>query len=396
MAPVATAWLSLGPQSIVRLIPTGLGVPVERDGGNRFGEFPDPWKEVISWSPMGPPTSQVPAVAGPALSPTGMEDTAPVPVVTEPEPQQTPEPDEKPFRRSVKQRTLLVAIGVTAALLVGSGSTLVTVLHHRRSDAGPKPSQSAVAAPTTTAPAPTIPTTTAPPAAAQSSQPPVVPAVEADSSSDDYPPSNIVDPSTVATASVASLPLYASPGAATPEAHMTNPTTLGAPLVLLVTAEQGSWIQAYIPVRPNETTAWFPAADVTLSLDPYHIEVSLSQRELWLYRDNAVIFSTPIAPGAPSSPTPTGSYFVAFIVKVSDYASDPDGDPYGPYAMGTSDFSNTYYSFEGGPGQIGIHGTNQPWVIGTYASHGCIRLPNSAITTVATQIPPGTPVEIAP
>ena len=48
--------------------------------------------------------------------------------------------------------------------------------------------------------------------------------------------------------------------------------------------------------------------------------------------------------------------------------------------MGTSAFSNTYYSFDGGPGQVGIHGTNQPWVIGSYASHGCVRLPNNAIT----------------
>ena len=63
---------------------------------------------------------------------------------------------------------------------------------------------------------------------------------------------------------------------------------------------------------------------------------------------------------------------MAYIVKLTD-----PGDVYGPYAMGTSAFSNTYYSFDGGPGQVGIHGTNQPWVIGSYASHGCVRLPNA-------------------
>jgi len=110
-----------------------------------------------------------------------------------------------------------------------------------------------------------------------------------------------------------------------------------------------------------------------------------------LYCNNAPVFSAPIASGASDSPTPTGSYFVAYVVRVTD----PSG-PYGPWAMGTSDFSDTYYSFEGGPGQIGIHGTDQPWVIGSYASHGCIRLDNQDIAELAPQVLPGTPVEIGP
>jgi lipoprotein-anchoring transpeptidase ErfK/SrfK len=195
----------------------------------------------------------------------------------------------------------------------------------------------------------------------------------------------------VAVAVVPSLPLYSAPGAPAPVGHLANPNPLGAPLALLVTAYQGDWVQAYVPLRPNESTAWFPRADVSISADPYHITVSIAAHQLVLYRDNVAVFTTTVATGAPSSPTPTGSYFVAYIVKLTD-----PQDAYGPYAMGTSAFSNTYVTFEGGPGQVGIHGTNQPWVIGQYASHGCIRLTNDAVTTVATQIPPGTPVEISP
>ena len=202
-------------------------------------------------------------------------------------------------------------------------------------------------------------------------------------------PATVTDPSVVATATVRTLPLYNSPGAPTPSRTLANPNNLGAPLTLLVTGYQPGWVQAYIPVRPNETTAWMPEGDVSISFVTTHIVVNLTARQLTLYRNNAPVFQTPVAPGAPSSPTPTGSYFVAYIVRLTD-----PGGPYGPYALGTSDFSNTYFSFEGGPGQVGIHGTNQPWVIGSYASHGCVRLPNAAITTVATQILPGTPVEI--
>jgi lipoprotein-anchoring transpeptidase ErfK/SrfK len=204
-------------------------------------------------------------------------------------------------------------------------------------------------------------------------------------------PTVVNDPSVVATANVPNLPLYSAPGAPRPSSSLRNPNYLGAQLVLLVTGYQPGWVQAYVPVRPNESTAWIPEGDVTISFVTDHIVVSLSARTLTLYHDNAPVFSTPVAPGAPSSPTPTGSFFVAYIVKLTD-----PGNVYGPYAMGTSAFSNTYYSFEGGPGQVGIHGTNQPWVIGSYASHGCVRLPNNAITTVAEQVVPGTPVEIEP
>jgi lipoprotein-anchoring transpeptidase ErfK/SrfK len=205
----------------------------------------------------------------------------------------------------------------------------------------------------------------------------------------DGQPTNITDPSVVATSVVPTLPLYSSPGAPSPSRTLPLKNNLGAVLTLLVTGYQPGWVQAYIPVRPNETTAWMPANDVTISFVDTHIVVNLAARQLTLYRDNLPVFQSPVAPGAPDSPTPTGSFFVAYIVKLTD-----PGGPYGPYALGTSAFSNTYFSFEGGPGQVGIHGTDQPWVIGTYASHGCVRLPNANITTLATQLVPGTPVEI--
>jgi len=200
---------------------------------------------------------------------------------------------------------------------------------------------------------------------------------------------NVTDPSVVAIARVRTLPLYASPGAPAPSATLANPNNLGAAVVLLVTATQTDWVEAYVPMRPNETLAWIPAADVATTTVPDHIVVHLGARDLILYHDNVPVFTAPVAPGAPDSPTPTGSFFVAYRVRVTD----PSG-PYGPYALGTSDFSGTYTSFDGGPGQIGIHGTDQPWVIGTYASHGCIRLLNSDIATLAPQVVPGTPVEV--
>lgn len=204
-------------------------------------------------------------------------------------------------------------------------------------------------------------------------------------------PVAVVDPSTVARATVPVLSFYATPGAGATVGSLHNPNSLGAPLVLLVAGTQPGWVETYVPVRPNGGTAWVPAADVAMSSVPCHIEVSLGAHRLVLYCDNAPAFSAPIASGAPGAPTPTGSFFVSYVVRVTDA-----GGPYGPWAMGTSDFSDTYTSFEGGPGQIGIHGTNEPWVIGSFASHGCIRLDNADMSVLAPQVLPGTPVEIGP
>ncbi len=57
--------------------------------------------------------------------------------------------------------------------------------------------------------------------------------------------------------------------------------------------------------------------------------------------------------------------------------------------------SDTLTEFAGGPGQVGIHGTNQPAKIGQKASHGCVRLRNSDIQDlVDLGLPLGAPVFI--
>jgi len=197
------------------------------------------------------------------------------------------------------------------------------------------------------------------------------------------------EPALVATAQVPELPVYGAPGAPSPVQHLAQRNNLGAVLVLLVVAQEPGWIQADLPERPNGVTGWVPAADVTLTPDPYRITVDLASRTLTFYDAASVVDSFTVAVGSPDSPTPTGSYFVADMYQLTD-----PGSVYGPWALGLSAFSDTYQSFGGGPGQIAIHGTDQPGSVGTYASHGCIRLLNADITTLARAIPDGTPVDV--
>ena len=91
--------------------------------------------------------------------------------------------------------------------------------------------------------------------------------------------------------------------------------------------------------------------------------------------------------GKPSTPTPAGRFWIRERITVAD----PRG-PYGPQAFGTS----AYSSLAGWPGGgvVGIHGTNQPYLIPGQPSHGCIRVPNRSIRQLARLMPLGTPVWI--
>lgn len=193
----------------------------------------------------------------------------------------------------------------------------------------------------------------------------------------------------VAYAAVPSISAYATPVVGTPVATLSNPNNLGAPLVFLVQSAQGDWLNVLLPQRPNGANGWVQASQVKLYSDNFSVVVHLAAHTLELYQGGRLVQSHPVAVGNAASPTPPGQFYVTELLA----SGNPNG-AYGPYAFGLSDFSNTYSEFEGGPGQIAIHGTDEPWVIGTSASHGCIRLENSHLTQLVKVLPVGTPVSI--
>jgi lipoprotein-anchoring transpeptidase ErfK/SrfK len=168
-----------------------------------------------------------------------------------------------------------------------------------------------------------------------------------------------------------------------------NPTERGGPLVFKSIDRRGSWLQVALPIRPNGSTGWIPADQVTLSINPYRIEVDTEEYRLSVYRYGEEKVSTTIAVGEGDTPTPIGEFYLIELLR----PSNPDG-AYGPYAYGLSGYSDTLESFNGGDGVIGIHGTNQPEFLGQKVSHGCIRVDNDVITSLTEFLPLGTPVVI--
>lgn len=195
--------------------------------------------------------------------------------------------------------------------------------------------------------------------------------------------------SIVAQATVPVVPVYRTPEAKRPFLRL-SPKRLGVPLVFLVAQRRAGWEKVYLPVRPNGSTGWVRDAHVELALNPYRVRVSLVARTLTVWKGRRVVHRERAGVGRSVVPTPAGTYFLVELLK----QPNPNGI-YGPYAFGLSAFSNVLYRFGGGPGQIGLHGTNTPWSLGTYVSHGCIRISNAGIVKLARILPLGTPVRIS-
>jgi lipoprotein-anchoring transpeptidase ErfK/SrfK len=193
----------------------------------------------------------------------------------------------------------------------------------------------------------------------------------------------------VAQARVADLAVFAQPTDSTPSWHLPNPRELGGPLVLLATDRQPGWVQALLPVRPNGTRGWVRESDVSLTQHTFRIVVQLGAHRLAVYHGWDKIAEVPVGIGTEATPTPGGLYYTIDFVKLDD----PNG-PYGAYAYGLSGFSDVLTSFGGGPGQLAIHGTNEPDRLGTSVSHGCIRMSNADITNLAGILPLGVPVQV--
>jgi len=195
-----------------------------------------------------------------------------------------------------------------------------------------------------------------------------------------------------AHATVPEVPLFDSPDATESTDSMANPTWEGVALAFLV-KQHGppGWLQVQISRRPNESLAWIHASDVALTSVPNRIVVQRDAKLLTVFRGTSddQLLQVPVAVGTDRTPTPLGNFFVDVVVKMIRPAG-----AYGPYQVSVAGFSDVLQSFGGGVGQIAIHGTNHPELIGGNVSNGCIRMNNDDIEALVPLAPVGTPVEV--
>jgi lipoprotein-anchoring transpeptidase ErfK/SrfK len=148
------------------------------------------------------------------------------------------------------------------------------------------------------------------------------------------------------------------------------------------------WVLVRLPMRPNGRKGWVPE----YTLAPLHrvsTQLVIDRRRLRavLRRSGRVVWSAAVGVGKASTPTPGGRFWLRERLRVPF-----GGGLYGPWAYGTSAYSNL--SEWPGGGVVGIHGTDQPWLVPGRPSHGCIRVRNPAIRRLAQLAPVGTPLLI--
>ena len=119
------------------------------------------------------------------------------------------------------------------------------------------------------------------------------------------------------------------------------------------------------------------------------IVVSIPDRKLALMENGRVVKIYSTAVGAPSSPTPTGTYAIAQRISNPTWygpnhkvVGPGKGNPVGTRWMGLSHKG------------YGIHGTNNPRSIGHNASHGCVRMRNRDVEDLFARVPVGDVVEL--
>ncbi|MBV9336664.1 MAG: L,D-transpeptidase [Solirubrobacterales bacterium] len=149
-----------------------------------------------------------------------------------------------------------------------------------------------------------------------------------------------------------------------------------------------TWERVGLAKLPNGTEGWVPRSALGgWSFVDTRLVINRARFTATLFRGERIIFRAPIGVGATGTPTPTGRFYVR------DRLSGFSSPVYGPLAFGTNAKSPTLTDWPGG-GVVGIHGTNQPWLIPGEISHGCIRLRNASIIRLGQLMPVGTPVTI--
>lgn len=182
------------------------------------------------------------------------------------------------------------------------------------------------------------------------------------------------------------IAVYDAPGgkpiAALPAKQLKGPTWVP------VVAQKGDWRQVLLPSRPNHASGWLQAGgSVKEATSSYRIDVSLAQHRLTVTDGGKKAGSWPVAVGTKQNPTPTGRTFV--LASLS-----PSHPTYSKLIFPLGTHSNSLDRFGGGPGTVALHGWPDSKIFGQDVSHGCVRMPQKALSTLA-GVPLGSPVQIS-
>lgn len=150
------------------------------------------------------------------------------------------------------------------------------------------------------------------------------------------------------------------------------------------------WVSLQLPIRPNGRQGWVPADTLRFRKNPIRVAINQRARTLTVFRNNRRLYRLDVAVGARATPTPVGRFAVAEFIR-----THTPGSFIGPIVFPLTGYSRVLNEYAGGNGRVAVHGTSAPRLIGTRASHGCIRLRNRDVIRLSRLLRPGTPVVIS-
>jgi lipoprotein-anchoring transpeptidase ErfK/SrfK len=188
------------------------------------------------------------------------------------------------------------------------------------------------------------------------------------------------------------LPAFARPRAGAARVGVVPAASkyYGIPIVAWVETVSADrrWGLVELPYSWPRREGWIRLRELARDATRVRVEVDLSARMVTVRKLGEVLFRTPGAIGAPSSPTPVGEYFVTDRVPFSA------GSALGSFAFGISGIQPRLPAGWSGGNQLAIHGTNDPSSIGRSVSAGCVRVSESALDRLIPLLRYGTPVVV--
>jgi L,D-transpeptidase-like protein len=152
----------------------------------------------------------------------------------------------------------------------------------------------------------------------------------------------------------------------------------------------GRWVELSLPGRPNGGRGWVPRAAVELHRVQRRTVILRGARQLQVRRisDGGILLQALIAVGKPGAETPARPELLR-------------GRPLRPEQSVPRHLrprDERVLAPERGPGGgvVGIHGTDEPQLIGQAVSHGCIRMFNRDLERLQRLAPLGTPIDMLP
>lgn len=148
---------------------------------------------------------------------------------------------------------------------------------------------------------------------------------------------------------------------------------------------------------PDEAETASPAGGATSSVS---IKVDVKTNMLGVFEGDKIVAAYPVTLGSGHIPTPIGEWKVRGVVKFPTFRYDEQ-------MLNRGERGKNFYILKPGPNNpvgviwialnkrgIGIHGTDEPDVIGKTMSHGCMRLANWDIVRLAGRVKAGVPVSV--